>query len=145
MPRLPSVRQARIGDVVTTPRPRPTKAKPRGKALPRYVETQASVSAWARDTFGVATTNARVAARANEEMAELLRALTVNDFNPDAPDEIADVVIVLYRLAERMDVDLHDLIDRKMKVNRARKWSVGPDGCGKHVREVRPAPRRSSR
>lgn len=40
---------------------------------------------WADQIFGPASSNARVAARANEEMAELLRALTA-DIEPDDAD-----------------------------------------------------------
>ena len=43
------------------------------------IEDQESMSAWADQTFGPASSNARVAARANEGMAELLRALIADD------------------------------------------------------------------
>jgi hypothetical protein len=46
-----------------------------------------------------------VAARANEELAELLEKLCEGEFNPAAPVEVADVVIVLARLATRLGVD----------------------------------------
>lgn len=65
-------------------------------------ETQEAISQWAEKTFGPASSHARVAARANEEMAELLRALTADDNHPKAAEECADVVIVLYRLATRL-------------------------------------------
>ncbi len=97
-------------------------------------ENQSTISNWANETFGPAGSNARVAARANEEMAELLRALTVDDDHPKAKEEIADIVIVLYRLADRMGVNLHDEIDRKMSINRAREWSRDNTGHGYHVR-----------
>lgn len=97
-------------------------------------ETQQSVSDWANSTFGAAGSNARVAARANEEMAELLRALTAEEYHPKAAEEIADVVIVLYRLATRLGVDLLSEIDRKMAVNRAREWKRDNTGHGYHVR-----------
>ena len=97
-------------------------------------ETQKTVSAWTEATFGKASSNARVAARANEEMAELLRALTSDDNHPKAIEEAADIVIILYRLAERMGADLHDEINRKMAVNRQRQWNVDVDGHGYHVR-----------
>lgn len=65
-------------------------------------ETQQSISAWADETFGEAGSDARVAARANEELSELLRLVTTDDFAAaDVADECADVCIVLYRLAER--------------------------------------------
>jgi NTP pyrophosphatase (non-canonical NTP hydrolase) len=98
-------------------------------------ETQRSVAAWAAETFGPASSNARVAARANEEMAELLRVLTVDDEHPKAAEEIADVVIVLYRLAECFGIDLHGEIDRKMQVNRSREWKLDATGHGYHVRD----------
>jgi NTP pyrophosphatase (non-canonical NTP hydrolase) len=97
-------------------------------------ETQQSVSEWADRTFGPVTTNARIAARANEEMAELLRALTADDRHPKAGEEVADIVIVLYRLARELDVDLMAEIDRKMAKNRLRSWKLDSTGHGYHVR-----------
>ena len=40
------------------------------------IETQESISIWAEEAFGRAGSNARLAGRANEEMAELIRAAT---------------------------------------------------------------------
>ena len=98
-------------------------------------ENQRTVSNWANETFGPAGSNARVAARANEEMAELLRALTVDDNHPKAAEEVADIVIILYRLATRLGIDIYDEIDRKMEVNRKREWKLDNTGHGYHVRE----------
>lgn len=106
-------------------------------------ETQKTISTWSNDTFGPAGSNARVAARANEEMAELLRALTSDDAHPKAPEEIADVVIVLYRLADRMGIDLHEQINAKMEINRKREWKQegwAGSGCGYHVRDKQATP-----
>jgi NTP pyrophosphatase (non-canonical NTP hydrolase) len=99
------------------------------------METQKSISEWAESTFGPVSTNARVAARANEEMAELLRALTCDDNSIKAPSEIADIFIVLYRLAQRMGSDVHAEINRKMQINRQRKWNRDGSGHGYHVRD----------
>lgn len=99
------------------------------------LENQISVSQWAEETFGPTSSNARIAARANEEMAELLRALTANDHHPKAPEEVADVVICLYRLATKLGFHLAAEIDRKMAVNRSRKWEQSGDGHGYHVRD----------
>ena len=98
-------------------------------------ETQQSISEWAEETFGPVGSNARVAARANEEMAELLRALTANDVDRKAVSEIADVFIVLYRLATRLGADIQLEIDRKMEINRVRKWNRDGSGHGYHVRD----------
>jgi NTP pyrophosphatase (non-canonical NTP hydrolase) len=98
-------------------------------------ETQKTISAWATETFGPVGTNVRVAIRANEEMAELLRALSVDDNSPKAAEEIADILIVLYRVAERLGCDLLAEVDRKMAVNRLRKWNRDGSGHGYHVRD----------
>ncbi len=76
-------------------------------------ETCASISQWSEDTFGPVTSNYVIAARANEEMAELLRALSKTDLSAIADvnsvaDEAADVLIVLCRLAMQIDEDLGD-------------------------------------
>lgn len=98
------------------------------------MESQDTICAWTEATFGTASSNVRVAARANEEMAELLRALSTDDNHPKAVEEAADVVIILYRLAHRMGKNLHTEIDAKMAINRAREWKV-TNGHGYHVRE----------
>lgn len=69
------------------------------------IETQDSICAWANETFGPVTTTARVVARANEEMAELLRCLTTGA-DAKAPEECADVAIVLCRAAKRLGIIL---------------------------------------
>jgi NTP pyrophosphatase (non-canonical NTP hydrolase) len=97
-------------------------------------ETQYTVTAWADQTFGPDSTNARVAARANEEMAELLRDLTVSDDDPKAKEEIADIVIVLCRLATQLGADIWEEVDRKMAINRARHRNLTQDGHGYHAR-----------
>jgi NTP pyrophosphatase (non-canonical NTP hydrolase) len=97
-------------------------------------EDQVSISEWAQATFGPVGSNIRVAARANEEMAELLRALTVDDASPKAAEEIADILIVLYRLATRLGVDLQQQVNEKMAVNRARAWNQDGSAHGYHVR-----------
>ena len=94
---------------------------------------QQGISDWANETFGPASSNARVAARANEEMAELLRALTSDDQHPKAAEEVADIIIILCRLAQRLGFDIEAEIDRKMEINRNRKWNIDKDGHGYHV------------
>lgn len=69
-------------------------------------ETQKTISDWASETFGPVGSHLRVAARANEEMAELLRALTTGAPMDKVASEVADVMIVLFRLAERLGCDV---------------------------------------
>jgi NTP pyrophosphatase (non-canonical NTP hydrolase) len=96
-------------------------------------ESQQTIYQWVVETFGPGGSNLRCAARANEEMAELLACLSADEFHPKAAEECADIVIVLYRLAERLGVDLHAEVDRKMATNRARTWRLDGHGQGYHV------------
>lgn len=72
-------------------------------------ETQQSISQWASASFGEPGTNYRVAARANEEMAELVRAVAPGGDPHKAAVECADVWIVLCRLAERQGFQLNEV------------------------------------
>jgi NTP pyrophosphatase (non-canonical NTP hydrolase) len=80
------------------------------------------------------TSNARLAAHANEAMAELLAVLTIDDEHPKASDKIAGVVIILYVLAARLGKDMDEEIARKMEINRARTWKLADAGHGYHVK-----------
>lgn len=97
-------------------------------------ETQKSIVEWADETFGLSKSNMRVAARANEEMAELLRALSVDDQNMSALEECADVYIVLCRVVSNLGGDFQALVDAKMARNRKREWKLDGSGHGYHVR-----------
>ncbi len=98
-------------------------------------ESQATISTWANEVFGPAGSDARVAARANEEMAELLRLVTTDNPPPEKlVEEAADVVIILFRFAERLGEDLLQAIDGKMALNRSREWKRDGTGHGYHVR-----------
>src|SRR5215207_7698528 len=97
-------------------------------------ETQGTINAWIGATFGEAGSNLSVAARANQEMSELMMALAVDDQHPKAVEEAADIVIILYRLAERFGADLHKAVEAKMAVNRRRTWNAA-NGHGYHVKQ----------
>jgi NTP pyrophosphatase (non-canonical NTP hydrolase) len=103
---------------------------------PSHEETQGSITQWADESFGLVTSRARAAVRANEEMAELLKAITSNEFGK-AAEEIADVVICLSRLASVLGVDMQSAVDAKMSKNRARKWVPDGTGHGYHVKSPR--------
>lgn len=91
------------------------------------------VTEWARQTFGTATPT-RAAVRANEEMAELLKAACADWRERDKiMEEAADVVIVLCHLAGSLDEDLGRAIEKKMAKNRLRTWRLDGDGAGYHV------------
>jgi hypothetical protein len=99
-------------------------------------ETQDSIGQWCEETFGPVPTNIRIAARANDELAELIHALSFDDRDWEkAAEETADVVIALCRLAHNLGFDLWAAVEYKMEVNRRRRWVVDGAGCGKHVKE----------
>lgn len=98
-------------------------------------ETSATIDAWAAETFGGDASMMRMATRANEEMAELLRALSIEKSHAiEVADEVADVVIVLHSLVHRLGFDMAEVVDAKMQVNRQREWKLDETGHGYHVR-----------
>ena len=99
-------------------------------------ETQASIYQWARETFGEPRSNFQIYNRAREEFRELGDVLIAGSNDPKAVEEIADVVIVLSQIAERLGLDLGEAIDRKMAINREREWVTNGDGTGQHVEGV---------
>jgi hypothetical protein len=88
-------------------------------------ETFKSIQQWAWDTFGRADPG-RTFNRAWEEWLELEQEVWRADPN-NAPEEAADVIITLLNLE-----GVPEAIERKMAVNRARKWKVMGDGTGYH-------------
>lgn len=94
-------------------------------------ETMHSVQEWADKTFGPATMFVQVQ-RAQQEMHELMVAAMNNESPEKIAFEAADVVIVLYRLIAQLNPEA---INRKMAINRARKWHVGADGVGQHIKQ----------
>ncbi|MBV1900905.1 MAG: nucleotide pyrophosphohydrolase [Kordiimonadaceae bacterium] len=99
---------------------------------PTDIETQASVTEWAEETFGPVADQSMLVTRAITEMDELLEA--VQSHNKTAiGKETADVVILLMRLLELNGLNLNVEVTGKMQENRARKWIAKGDGTGKHI------------
>lgn len=128
-------------------------------------ESQHSIMLWAEETFGTEITPGRAALRSLEEMVELCievglqsdqiaaqvvdaigAALEKRKGIEKAPEELADVYITLCRLAYALGkperrvpraqpVDIQAEVDRKMQVNRARKWAFDGQGSGQHIEE----------
>lgn len=79
------------------------------------METQATIRAWALKTFGESNSSLILAARAHKEASELYQIITVvqsqggsfstEDFEK-FKGELADVLIVLYQVASRENIDL---------------------------------------
>lgn len=127
-------------------------------------ETQESIGRWIAETFpGADPTTPRKALRVLEELVELClvsgasgqdllkatfsalsrcgvdkssAAWIARDRRPDKiPAEAADVEIVLRGLAQLHGFDLQAEVDKKMAINRARRWKANGDGTGYHVKE----------
>lgn len=97
-------------------------------------ETPQSVVEWIDATFGNVS-RSRYATRANEEMAELLTAVTDGTTDEKIREECADVVICLMKVCAMHGGDLQSEINKKMAINRARKWKFDASGCGYHELE----------
>jgi NTP pyrophosphatase (non-canonical NTP hydrolase) len=94
------------------------------------------VDRWATEIFGPPPSVPRIVGRANEEMAELVREATCDGDLEKVAEEAADVLILLYRLASKIGVDLHEEVDRKMRKNKGRTWAADVGGgTGRHVRK----------
>lgn len=91
-------------------------------------ETQTSVNQWQEEQFPNATTDG-IIKHLREEFNEFL--------DDPSPEEAADIVILLYAWANawanKVGIDLHDEVDKKMIKNRNRSWNIQPDGTGRHV------------
>ncbi len=98
------------------------------------------IHAWQVETFGPATSPHRAFARARLEWDELSRALCL-DTTTEAhcAEECADVAILLCRVAASLGFDLADEIEKKMAINRARKWPAPGTGPSQHIEDP-PAP-----
>jgi hypothetical protein len=91
-------------------------------------ETWQSISDWCDRTFGPASPM-RMAARANEEMAELIdKASRAETYNDEVLIEAADVVICLARFP-----GIWEAVERKMDINRSRVWRLTGEGTGYHI------------
>lgn len=95
-------------------------------------ETQQSIHKWQLETFGPSANIMRTATRANEEMAELLTSVSLQETNKIGA-ELADVFIVLCGLASPLGFDILEEVNKKMAINRKREWNFTNEGHGYHV------------
>lgn len=98
------------------------------------IENQQTISDWALQAFGLGTAD-RAAQRACEEIEEFRDAVDLAFDNAVKVSEAADIVIYLYVFAAQAGYDLHAEVDRKMIINRQRKWETLGDGTGYYVKE----------
>jgi len=122
----------------------------------RNSENQQTVFAWMQETFpGMDPNSPRKSIRLLEECIELCivsgaqyseiedavvsvleKEVLNKGFKPEKiPGEVADVLIVLYGVAGMRGIDLNVEVDKKMVINRARKWKANGDGTGYHIKD----------
>jgi NTP pyrophosphatase (non-canonical NTP hydrolase) len=102
-------------------------------------ESQASMEKWANETFGPVRRTGweRIFQRFMAEVVELRDALRMRcrsrtHCREAIAGELADCVILLYRLASVQSIDLDAEVDHKMAINRMRKWTTAGDRVGQH-------------
>ena len=84
-------------------------------------QLQQEIGEWAQKTFPHQNPNSKIA-HLSDEVKEL------KDI-PDDAEEMADVAILLFNLAEMFNYDLEEEIEKKMAKNRLRIWGE-PDERG---------------
>lgn len=111
------------------------------------METQVTICEWADNTFGKIVDTVDAVDRASQELKELRNAAVdydlIRNFGGSAEhsarlkvgQEIADVIIVLKRLAQHLLLPTDILVDTKMEINRERKWKVDGRGHGQHIKD----------
>ncbi|MAF25590.1 nucleotide pyrophosphohydrolase [bacterium] len=97
------------------------------------IEDQDSIVEWQDETFGKPLSKLRSAVRLNIEMAELLEAIVTEQDDEKIAMECADVLIVLYGVADLTGFDIHETVNKKMEINRNREWYVDGTGHGQHL------------
>lgn len=90
---------------------------------------QQEIGAWADKTFPDQTDH-RVMAHLREEFEELAGCVAASAVGPvlidDLAVEIADCMILLLCLADRLNVSTDLAIREKMRINRERTWAFDP-------------------
>lgn len=94
-------------------------------------EFQNEIGGWGNLTFPKSTPET-VLAHFREEVAEFLE---VAPMMPELPDydeaeEAADVFLLLLHFAHKKGFSLFDVTERKMAINRARRWNTEPEPAG---------------
>lgn len=89
-------------------------------------ETLETINQWAEETFGPIDSELAVLYRLNKELLELEDAI-LDDFDEQIKIEAADCIVILMRLTD------WETIEKKMAINRARKWELNGDGTGQHI------------
>lgn len=91
-------------------------------------ELQQEVADWADEVLPRRKFYTTAAKLMMEEIPEWLMA-------PDDPLEYADIVILVLDLAYQKGIDIEEAVERKMAINRTRRWQVDELGVATHIGE----------
>ena len=97
-------------------------------------EDQYTVTAWGEETFGPVTHPEVLIDRARMEFDELREAV-IAGHSREIAHEIADILILLYRVGTIAGCDINQAINEKMAINRGRRWIKKGDGTGRHIKD----------
>jgi NTP pyrophosphatase (non-canonical NTP hydrolase) len=95
-------------------------------------ETQESIHKWAHDTFGELKDLDTIFDRFLQEVEELESKIDRRKLH-EAKMECADVLIILYQVAQKLKFSLREAVNEKMIINRNRKWKLHGDGTAQHI------------
>ena len=95
-------------------------------------ESSETIAQWGSETFGDAASVKAYAVRAQEELAELIKAIEKGETDKNIAFEAADVTILLHRVTGSLGLELYGAVDEKMTLNRERKWTRDGNGVGQH-------------
>ncbi len=96
------------------------------------IETSQTITVWASETFGEAESIKAYVLRAQDEMTELLESIDAKKPATEILSEVADVTILLHRVVGTLGLELSEVVDRKMSINRDRIWQKSGNGVGRH-------------
>jgi len=96
------------------------------------IETSQTITVWASETFGEAESIKAYVLRAQDEMTELLESIDAKKPATEILSEVADVAILLHRVVGTLGLELSEVVDRKMSINRDRIWQKSGNGVGHH-------------
>jgi hypothetical protein len=100
-------------------------------------ETLVTIEAWANETFGPSVSQGNALARANQEMAELNKAVATGADPAKIAEEAADVFIVLCRPATACGEDLTPILAlREVTVEPAAVIAVKANSILAHVMQM---------
>jgi hypothetical protein len=96
-------------------------------------ETQATILAWADETFGPVSDPLRSATRVHEELLQLSKAIQLGKSDGEVRAEAADVAICLYRVAASLGSDLDRRVGSAMNMGMARELVPAGDSPARAV------------